>query len=199
MSERLILLVDDDEPQRRVLSGFLKKRGYEVAIAANADEAIATVNRRVVDLVLTDLRMPGKDGIGLLDAVRAANPEIPVIVMTAFGTVASAVDAMKRGAADYLGKPVDLDQLEVLVTRTLERRALVSENRALREQVESRYRLAGLESANTADAGGDQHGRASGRQPRHDPPPRRERHRQGAAGARDPLREPAPARARSSP
>ena len=100
--------------------------------------------------MLTDLRMPGKDGIALLEAVRAANPEIPVIVMTAFGTVASAVDAMKRGASDYLGKPVDLDELEVLVTRTLERRALVSENRALREQVESRYRLAGLESANAA-------------------------------------------------
>ena len=103
---------------------------------------------RTVDLVLTDLRMPGKTGVELLDAVRGVNPEIPVVVMTAYGTVASAVDAMKRGAADYLGKPVDLDELEVLVTRTLERRALVSENRALREQVESRYRLAGLETGN---------------------------------------------------
>ena len=98
--------------------------------------------------MLTDLRMPGKTGVELLDAVRGVNPEVPVVVMTAYGTVASAVDAMKRGAADYLGKPVDLDELEVLVTRTLERRALVSENRALREQVESRYRLAGLETGN---------------------------------------------------
>ena len=106
------------------------------------------VAARTVDLVLTDLRMPGKTGVELLDAVRGLNPEIPVVVMTAFGTVASAVDAMKRGAADYLGKPIDLDELEVLVTRTLERRALVSENRALREQVESRYRLAGLETGN---------------------------------------------------
>jgi len=148
VAERLILLVDDEEPQRRVLAGFLRKAGYEVEAVGSADEALTVVSARTVDLVLTDLRMPGKTGVDLLDAVRGVNPEIPVVVMTAYGTVASAVDAMKRGAADYLGKPVDLDELEVLVTRTLERRALVSENRALREQVESRYRLAGLESGN---------------------------------------------------
>ena len=150
MAERLILLVDDEEPQRQVLAGFLKKRGYEVEAVGDADEALRVVSSRTVDLVLTDLRMPGRSGVELLEAVRAINPEIPVVVMTAYGTVASAVDAMKRGAADYLGKPVDLDELEVLVARTLERRALVSENRALREQLESRYRLAGLETANAA-------------------------------------------------
>jgi len=148
VAERLILVVDDDEPQRRVLAGFLRKAGYEVETAGDADEALAVVAARTVDLVLTDLRMPRKTGREVLDGVRGINPEIPVVVMTAYGTVASAVDAMKRGAADYLAKPVDLDELEVLVTRTLERRALVSENRALREQVESRYRLAGLETAN---------------------------------------------------
>jgi two-component system NtrC family response regulator len=148
MAERLILVVDDEEPQRRVLAGFLRKRGFEVEVAGEADEALAVVSARAVDLVLTDLRMPGKSGVELLDAVHGVNPEIPVVVMTAYGTVASAVDAMKRGAADYIGKPVDLDELEVLVARTLERRALVSENRALREQVESRYRLAGLETGN---------------------------------------------------
>jgi len=148
VAERLVLVVDDEEPQRRVLSGFLRKRGYEVEAVGGAEGAMRVVTSRTVDLVLTDLRMPGQTGVELLDAVRAANPEIPVVVMTAYGTVASAVDAMKRGAADYLSKPVDLDELEVLVTRTLERRALVSENRALREQVESRYRLAGLETGN---------------------------------------------------
>jgi len=148
VAERLILVVDDEEPQRRVLAGFLRKAGYEVQAASSADEALAVVASRTVDLVLTDLRMPQKTGVELLDAVRGVNPEIPVVVMTAYGTVASAVTAMKRGAADYLAKPVDLDELEVLVGRTLERRALVSENRALREQVESRYRLAGLETGN---------------------------------------------------
>jgi DNA-binding NtrC family response regulator len=146
--ERLILVVDDEEPQRRVLAGFLRKAGYDVVAVGGADEALAVVAARTVDLVLTDLRMPGRTGVELLDGVRGVNPEIPVVVMTAYGTVASAVDAMKRGAADYLAKPVDLDELEVLVARTLERRALVSENRALREQLESRYRLAGLETAN---------------------------------------------------
>ena len=148
MAERFILVVDDEEPQRRVLAGFLRKAGYEVEAVGSPDEALAVVAARTVDLVLTDLRMPGKTGIELLEAVRGLNPEIPVVVMTAYGTVASAVDAMKRGAADYLGKPVDLDELEVLVARTLERRALVSENKALRAQVESRYRLAGLETSN---------------------------------------------------
>jgi two-component system NtrC family response regulator len=147
VAERLILVVDDEEPQRRVLAGFLKKRGYEVETAGDADEAMKVVSSRTVDLVLTDLRMPGKTGVELVDAVRGANPEIPLVVMTAYGTVSSAVDAMKRGAADYLSKPVDLDELEVLVARTLERRALVSENRELRDQVESRYRLTGLETA----------------------------------------------------
>ncbi len=90
------------------------------------------------------------DGTGLdvLAGVRKINPEVAVVVMTAFGTVASAVDAMKQGAADYLTKPIDLDELEVLVGRTLERRALVAENRELRQQLEGRYRLAGLETLN---------------------------------------------------
>ena len=148
MAERFILVVDDEEPQRRVLKGFLRKAGYDVEAVGSPDEALGVVARRTVDLVLTDLRMPGKTGVELLEAVRGLNPEIPVVVMTAYGTVASAVDAMKRGAADFLGKPVDLDELEVLVARTLERRALVSENKALRAQVESRYRLAGLETSN---------------------------------------------------
>jgi two-component system NtrC family response regulator len=96
--------------------------------------------------------MPGLSGLDLMKQLRAANPELPVIVMTAFGTVASAVDAMKHGAADYLTKPVDLDELELLVQRSLERRALESENRELRQQLESKYRIQGLETASTAMA-----------------------------------------------
>ncbi len=148
MPERLIVVVDDEEPQRKVLAGFLRKKGFGVEAVGSADDALAVVASRTVDLVLTDLKMPGRTGVELLDAVRGLNPEIPVVVMTAYGTVSSAVDAMKRGAADYLGKPIDLDELEVLVARTLERRALVSENRSLRELLESRHRLEGLETAN---------------------------------------------------
>ena len=148
MSDRHILLVDDEEAQRTVLAGFLRKRGFTVTAAAHVDEALMAASAHTVDLVLTDLRMPGKTGIDLLDALHGMNPETPVIVMTAFGTVASAVDAMKRGAADYLTKPIDLDELDVLVARTLERRALESENLELRRQLESRDGLQGLETAN---------------------------------------------------
>ncbi|MEI6245786.1 MAG: sigma-54 dependent transcriptional regulator [Acidobacteriota bacterium] len=147
MSERVVLVVDDEPSQRTVLAGFLRKRGMEVLTAAGVDDAVQIATARTIDLVLTDLNMPGKDGLALVESLRAINPEVPVILMTAFGTVASAVDAMKRGAADYLTKPIDLDELDVLVTRTLERRALVSENRLLKEQLSSRYRLAGLETA----------------------------------------------------
>ncbi len=148
MTEAVVLVVDDEAAQRSVLAGFLRRRGMEALVAASPAEALPIVTARAVDVVLTDLRMPGGTGIDLLEAVHRVNPDVPVIVMTAFGTVASAVDAMKRGAADYLTKPIDLDELDLLLTRTLERRALVSENRQLREQVESRHRIAGLESAN---------------------------------------------------
>ncbi|HJS58072.1 MAG TPA: sigma-54 dependent transcriptional regulator [Vicinamibacteria bacterium] len=146
--ERLILVVDDEEHQRKVLGGFLRKRGFGIELAGEVDAALRIVASRAVDIVLTDLRMPGRGGVELLDAVRAINPELPVIMMTAYGSVASAVDAMKRGAADYLTKPIDLDELELLVARTLERRALLSENEALRAQLETRYRLKGLDTSN---------------------------------------------------
>jgi DNA-binding NtrC family response regulator len=149
MAERLILIVDDEEAQRTVLAGFLRKRGFEIVQAGCVADGLAAVGARAIDLVLTDLRMPGGTGLELLEGVRGLNPDIPVVVMTAFGAVASAVDAMKRGAADYLTKPIDLDELEVLVARTLERRALVTENRELRRQLETRHRLAGLETSNS--------------------------------------------------
>ncbi|MBP1635436.1 MAG: two component transcriptional regulator, Fis family [Acidobacteria bacterium] len=148
MPDQVILVVDDEPAQRTVLAGFLRKRGFEVVQAAKVEDALGELSARTIDLVLTDLRMPGASGIDLLEGARRINPEVPVVVMTAFGTVASAVDAMKRGAADYLTKPIDLDELEVLIARTLERRALVAENRELRRQLETRHRLAGLETAN---------------------------------------------------
>ncbi len=148
MPDQVILMVDDEPAQRTVLAGFLRKRGFEVVQAGTVEDALAELSARTIDLILTDLRMPGASGIDLLEGARRINPEVPVVVMTAFGTVASAVDAMKRGAADYLTKPIDLDELDVLIARTLERRALVAENRELKRQLESRHRLAGLETAN---------------------------------------------------
>ena len=149
MPELLILVVDDEAAQRQVLAGFLKRRGYEVAQAASLSDALGVVSSRTVDLVLSDLRMPGGSGIELISGVRQINPDIPVVIMTAFGTVQSAVEAMRHGAVDYLTKPIDLDELQLTVARELERRALVSENRELRRLVESRYSLQGLETANS--------------------------------------------------
>jgi two-component system NtrC family response regulator len=148
MPERTVLLVDDERAQREVLAGFLRKRGFEVIQAADAASAATAARSRTIDLVLTDLRMPDRDGLALLAELHDINPEVPAIVMTAFGTVRTAVEAMKRGAADYLTKPIDLDELEVLIDRVLERRALLSENQALRQLVEVRQRLHGLETAN---------------------------------------------------
>ncbi len=148
MSERVVLVVDDEASQRKVLSGFLRKRGFVTLSAESVDEALELAGTNVIDLVMTDLRMPGRDGIELLRELRAMNPEVPVILMTAFGTVETAVNAMKEGASDYLTKPIDLDELLILVNRNLEHRALESENRELRRQLESRYRLKGLQTSN---------------------------------------------------
>jgi two-component system NtrC family response regulator len=148
MAERTVLVVDDEVSQRKVLAGFLRKLGFEVLQADGASVALELARSHTLDLVLTDLRMPGADGLELLGGLRRINPEVPAVVMTAFGTVKTAVEAMKRGAADYLTKPIDLDELEVLIGRVLERRALLSENAELRSQVESRYALRGLETAN---------------------------------------------------
>jgi DNA-binding NtrC family response regulator len=148
VAEHVILVVDDEQAQRTVLAGFLRKRGFEVLQAPGVGDALSQVSARLVDLVLTDLRMPDGTGLDVLNGVRKINPEIAVVVMTAFGTVASAVDAMKHGASDYLTKPIDLDELDVLIGRTLERRALVAENRELKRQLEGRNRLSGLETAN---------------------------------------------------
>ena len=149
MPERTILVVDDEPAQRTVLAGFLRKRGFEVLQAVGVADALSQVSGRLVDLVLTDLRMADGTGLDVLNGVRKINPEVAVVVMTAFGTVASAVDAMKHGASDYLTKPIDLDELEVLIGRTLEQRALVAENRELKQQLERRHRLSGLETANS--------------------------------------------------
>jgi DNA-binding NtrC family response regulator len=148
MRDARVLVVDDEESQRTVLAGFLRKRGYDVVIAASADDALAAAATHHVDVVVTDVRMPGLSGVDLLDELRRRNPEVPVVLITAFGTVATAVDAMKRGAADYLTKPIDLGELELVLGRTLERRALESENRELRQALATRHRLHGLETSN---------------------------------------------------
>ncbi|HXC53472.1 MAG TPA: sigma-54 dependent transcriptional regulator [Candidatus Limnocylindrales bacterium] len=130
--ERTILVVDDEERFRRLLEAALTQRGHRVVTAASGKEASARLDEGI-DLLLTDLRMPDKDGIELLGEARRSNPAMPVIVMTAYGTVDSAVQAMHLGAFDYITKPFDLDELDMLIKRAFELDGLASENRFLRE------------------------------------------------------------------
>ncbi len=130
-----VLVTEDDATQRDIIGDILTQSGYAVLRAASAAQAIDTLERETVDLLLTDLRMPERDGVALLRDVKRLRPETEVVVMTAHATVATAVDAMKEGAADYLEKPFDKDQLLLTVQRAVERRQLLAENRQLRELV----------------------------------------------------------------
>lgn len=134
-----VLVVDDEEKLRRVLELQLSTAGFDVDKAASAEQALKLVDR--ADLVLTDLKLPGMDGLELLAAIRRQNMQAPVIVMTAFGTVEIAVEAMKAGAADFLLKPFSLDHLMAVVHKAFEVRALRDENRKLREELGHRYQF----------------------------------------------------------
>ena len=130
-----ILVVDDETSQRELVSGYLKKQGYQVVAAAGGQDALETFRREPVELILTDQRMPDLSGLDLLKAVRSLNPETQVIIMTAYGNVETAVTAMRDGAADYLTKPLNLDELRQKIQRIAERHQLYSENRALQAQL----------------------------------------------------------------
>ena len=130
-----ILITEDDKVQRDVLADILTSSGYTASTAASGTEALAAVENDDFDLLLTDLRMPEMDGMTLLREVKRRRPDIEVVMMTAFATVNTAVVAMKEGAADYLQKPFDKEELLVVVQKVLEHRALRRENRQLRELV----------------------------------------------------------------
>jgi len=135
--KRRILVVEDEEKLRRVLELQLTSAGFEVEKAGTAEAALQLAER--ADLVLTDLRLPGMDGLHLLAAIRRQNSQTPVIVMTAFGTIETAVEAMKMGATDFLLKPFSLDHMMSVVGKALEMRALRDENLQLREELGRRY------------------------------------------------------------
>jgi two-component system response regulator AtoC len=133
-----VLVVDDERKMRRVMQMLFERMGLESYGAETADEALARARAERVDLVVTDLRMPGMDGLELLAQLRELDPDVPVIVMTAYGTVETAIEAMKRGAVDYVLKPFDIDALELIVRRTLDMRRLQSEHRFFRDQERER-------------------------------------------------------------
>ena len=134
-----ILIVEDEEKLRRVMELQLRSAGFEVDQAGTAEDGLRMVDR--ADLIITDLRLPGMDGLQLLADIRSQNSRTPVIVVTAFGTVENAVEAMKAGAVDFLLKPFSLDHLMAVVNKALEVNALRDENRELKEQLGHRYQF----------------------------------------------------------
>ncbi len=119
-----ILVVDDELNMRMVLKAMLKKEGYEVTTAADGIEALEILGREKVAVVATDLRMPRLDGMGLLERILKEDPSLPVIMMTAYGTVANAVDALKKGAFDYLTKPFEQDELKMIILKAVKTRMM---------------------------------------------------------------------------
>lgn len=136
MTKRRVLAVDDEAKMQRVLEIMLQRMGHEVFLAADGQAALDIARTTPIDLVITDLRMPGMDGVELLTALRAHGIEAPVIIMTAYGTVESAVDAMKKGAYDYILRPFDVETVELIIARALTLERTQQENRFLREEIE---------------------------------------------------------------
>ncbi|RMG96981.1 MAG: sigma-54-dependent Fis family transcriptional regulator [Candidatus Dadabacteria bacterium] len=130
-----VLVVDDDASLRRILEYNLAEEGYAVATAASGEEALEKLDRAAFDLVVTDIKMPGMDGMDLLRRIKAEAPETQVIVVTAFGTIEMAVEAMKAGAAEYITKPFNRDELKLAVRKALRVRDLEAENVRLRQEV----------------------------------------------------------------
>jgi two-component system NtrC family response regulator len=130
-----VLLVEDEVPQRKLVTEILEREGHAVREAGTVDEALDAVADEVPDLILCDWRMPGRDGGELLDDIRGRSLGCAFVVMTAYGSIAHAVDAVRRGADDYLGKPFEREALLLAVQRVLRTRRLEQENRELREEV----------------------------------------------------------------
>ena len=130
-----ILVVEDGQSQREMLQDFLAAEGHVVGEAEDGATAVGKVLSGQIDLLLLDYKMPGMDGLEVLKKVKDINPQIDVIMMTAYGTIETAVDAMKSGALDYITKPIELDELSLLINRISERRILIRENQILREKL----------------------------------------------------------------
>ncbi len=139
-----ILLIDDDDSLRRVMEFSLVEAGYAVRAVASGEEGIAAFEQNGFDAVITDVTMPGMSGLDVLKAIRRADPELPVIVITAYGAIESAVEAMKEGAFDYITKPFNRDEMRLSLERALKMRRLERENVGLRAEVVDRYRFSGI-------------------------------------------------------
>jgi two-component system NtrC family response regulator len=138
MKKLSILIVEDGQIQREMLRDFLRKEGHTATEADSGEKALAEVRSAYYDLLLMDYKMPGMNGLQVLQEVKKFNPEIDVIMMTAYGTIETAVEAMKAGAVDYVTKPIDLDELVLHINRISERRILLRENEMMRRRLQEK-------------------------------------------------------------
>ena len=129
MEKPKILIAEDEKTQRDLLEGFLKKEGFSVEAVANGREALQKIEGNFFDVALIDYKMPELDGLQTLREIRNLYPDLPAVMMTAYGTVETAVASMKEGALDYLTKPIDLDELLLMLQKVIERSNLIKEKR----------------------------------------------------------------------
>ncbi|MDR3392004.1 MAG: sigma-54 dependent transcriptional regulator [Sulfuriferula sp.] len=136
MTGQRVLVVDDEAKMQRILEIMLQRMGHEVACAGNGTEALQSLQSTPADLIISDLRMPGMSGTELLKTLREQGNDVPVIIMTAYGTIESAVEAMKLGACDYIVRPFDVEALELSITRILAESRMRRQNDFLRQELE---------------------------------------------------------------
>jgi len=139
-----VLIVDDEKNYPLILGAVLEEEGFETLAANSGQQALEILEHSDIDLVLTDMKMPSMDGIELLERIKEKNPDLPVIMMTAYGTVEKAVEAMQKGAYNYILKPFDNESLVIYVDKAVSLYRMVKENRRLRQDVESKYRFGNI-------------------------------------------------------
>jgi DNA-binding NtrC family response regulator len=139
MDKVKILIAEDEKTQRDLLEGFLVKEGFSVEAVTNGREVLRKLEGDFFDIALVDYKMPELDGLQTLREIRKLYPDLPVVMMTAYGTVETAVASMKEGALDYLTKPIDLDELLLMLQKVIERSNLIKENKELKTQLQERY------------------------------------------------------------
>src|SRR5438477_7034031 len=134
-----VLVVDDEEIMREILETLLSREGYDVRLATSGAEGLELARALPFDAAIVDIMMPGLDGIATLDELKRIDEDLAVVIITAYGSIESAISAMKSGAFDYITKPFKNDEVLVVVRNALERRRLLHENRTLRQNIQERY------------------------------------------------------------